>query len=217
MWAVPMRARTTLERWNADAFLVAGVLLLASPTHIVLESFLNIPLPTWIVASVILPGLIATLVGLVGLYPRIADRAPRMAAIGGLFTALAGTTLTVLLGWILGNSVLTAAWGMTIGSPPDIAFLSLVVTMTLAFVLFGTASLRVAVPSRRVGTLLLSFALPWIVILVAQSVYGSAFPRWLTLAIYGPIPVVMLATGYTLRIESLPTTAENSTTDTTPG
>lgn len=140
-----------------------------------------------------------------------------MAAIGGLFTALAGTTLMILLGWILGDSVLTAAWEMSIGSPPNIAFLSLVVTMTLAFVLFGTASLRVAVPSRRVGALLLSFALPWIVILVAQPVYGFGFPRWLTLAIYGPIPVVMLATGYTLRIESLPTTAENSTTDTTPG
>lgn len=45
MWTVHTRAPKTLERRNADAFLVAGVLLLASPTHIVLEAFLNVPLP----------------------------------------------------------------------------------------------------------------------------------------------------------------------------
>lgn len=212
-----MRVGSALERRSAEAFLLAGVLLLASPAHVGLELFINVPLPSWMVASVILPGLIATLVGLVGLYPRIADRAPRMASVGGLFTGLAGTTLVVLLGWILGGSVLTAASGIAIGSPPDVAFLVLAVTMTLAFVSFGTASLRVAVPSRPVGALLLSFALPWIGSLAATAVYGSAFPRWLTLAIYGPIPVVMLATGYGLRIESVPTARESFTVDTTPG
>lgn len=217
MRTVPTRAWGALERWSAEAFLLAGVLLLASPAHVGLELFMNVPLPSWLVASVVVPGLIATLVGLVGLYPRIADRAPRMASLGGLFTTLAGTILVVLLGWILGNSVLTAASEMAIGAPPDVAFLGLAVTMTLAFVLFGTASLRVAVPSRLVGALLLSFALPWTVIIAAKPVYGSTFPGWLTLAIYGPIPVVMLATGYTLRIESAPPARENASVDTTPG
>jgi len=208
---------SALERRSAAAFLVAGVLLLASPTHVVLERYLNVPLPTWLVASVILPGLIATLIGLGGLYPRLAKRAPRTAAIGGLFTTLAGVTLVVLLGWILGDSVLTAAAGRTIGSPPGFVFLSLPVTMTLAFVSFGTAGLRVAVPSRRVGGLLLSFALPWIVVLAATPVYGAAFPRWLTLAIYGPVPVVMLATGYTLRTEPPSAVPEPSAVDPTAG
>ena len=217
MQTVLTRVGRTLERRSAEAFLVAGVLLLASPAHIGLELFMDVPLPSWMVASVILPGLIATLAGLVGLYPRIADRAPWMASIGGLFTTLAGTILLVLLGWILGDSILTTASEMAIGSPPDITFLILAMAMTLAFVLFGTASLRVAVPSRLVGILLISFALPWIASLAATSLYGSAFPRWLALAIYGPIPVVMLATGYTLRIESMPAARENSARDTTPG
>lgn len=217
MHIAPTRAWRAFERWSTEAFLLAGVLLLASPAHIGLELFMNVPLPSWMVASFILPGLTATLVGLVGLYPRIADRAPRMASVGGLFTALAGTTLVVLFGWILGDNVLTEASGMAIGSPPDAAFLVLAVTMTLAFVSFGTASLRVAVPSRPVGALLLSFALPWFVSLAATPVYGSAFPRWLTLAIYGPIPAVMLATGYTLRIESMSAAREDSAIDTTPG
>ncbi|MFB6235618.1 MAG: hypothetical protein ABEH81_05875 [Halopenitus sp.] len=217
MQTVRTRVWRTLERRSGDAFLLAGVLLLASPAHIVFEQYMSVPLPTWLVALVILPGLITTLVGLIGLYPLIADRAPRMAAIGGLFTTLAVTTLVVLLGWILGNGVLTTAWGVTIGPPPEIAFLSLAVTMTLAFVSFGTASLRVAVPSRLVGALLLSFALPWFVSLAATSVYGSAFPRWLTLAIYGPIPVVMLATGYTLRVKSMPTVRDDSTFESAPG
>lgn len=196
---------SALERRSGDAFLIAGVLLLASPTHIVLESFLNVPLPTWLVASVILPGLIATLIGLGGLYPQLSNRASWAAGIGGVFTTLAGVTLLVLFGWIIGDGVLTATTGTTVGSPPAFVFLSLPVTMTLAFLLFGIAGLRDAVPSRRVGALLLSFALPWLVVLAATPVYGSAFPRWLTLAIYGPIPVVMLATGYTLRMDSLST------------
>lgn len=217
MQTISTRVWGTIERWSAEAFLVAGVLLLASPAHIVLELFLNISLPSWMVASLILPGLIATLFGLAGLYPQIADRAPRMAAIGGLFTTLAGATIVVLLGWILADSVLTTASGIAPGSPPDTTFLILATTMTLAFVCFGTASLRVSVPSRLVGVLLLSFALPWIVSLAATPVYGPAFPRWLTLAIYSPIPVVMLATGYTLRTESLADARENSAIDTTLG
>jgi len=208
---------SALDHRSADAFLVAGVLLLASPAHIGLELFLDVPLPSWLVASVILPGLLAALVGLGGLYPRLAARAPRTAAVGGAFTTLACVTLVVLLGWLLGDGVLTATAEATIGSPPGFVFLSLPVTMTLAFVAFGTASLRVAVPSRRIGALLSAFALPWVVTLVATTVYGSAFPRWLTLAIYGPIPFVMLATGYTLRMESLSTVRDPSAADTTAG
>lgn len=217
MQTILTRVLRTLERWSAEAFLLAGVLLLASPAHIVLELFVNIPLPSWLVASFIMPGLIATLVGLGGLYPQIAERASWMATLGGLFTTLAGATIVVLLGWILADSVLTTASGMAPGSPPDTAFPILAVSMMLAFVLFGTASLRVTVPSRLVGALLLSFALPWIVSLVATTVYGHALPRWLTLAIYTPIPVVILATGYTLRTESLSVARENSAIDTTLG
>lgn len=211
------RVRFALDRLRAEAFLAAGVLLLASPTHVVLELFMDVPLPSWLVALFVLPGLIATLVGLVGLYPRIADCAPRVALAAGVVTIVAGMILVVLLGWILGGSVLMTVPGVGVGMPPGILFLSLAMTLTLAFVLFGSASLRFAVPSRAVGLLLLSFALPWIVSLAATSVYGSTFPDWLTMAIYGPIPFVMLGTGYALRIESAPTGQDDDSVDLATG
>lgn len=213
MSTVHTRIQSAFEGRSADAFLVAGVLLLASPTHVGLELFLDVPLPSWLVALFVLPGLFATLVGLAGLYPRIADRAPRLGLVGGVITVVAGAILLILLGWVLGNSLLTAVSGLALGTPPGAVFMLLSVSLTLAFVLFGIASMRFAVPSRSVGFLLLSFALPWVTGLSATAVYGPTFPAWLTAVIYGPIPFVLLATGYMLRLNTAPTTREDAVAD----
>lgn len=217
MSSVSTRLWRALESRSADAFLVAGVLLLASPTHVGLELFAEVHLPPWLVALFVLPGLLATLVGLAGRYPETADRAPRVALAGGVATALTGLTLVVLLGWILGASLLNAVVGAAVDLPPDAAFVVLPVLLTLAFVLFGAASLRSAALPRRVGFLLLSFALPWVVSLAGTAVYGSSFPPWLTIAIYGPVPFVMLATGYTLRTATGAVGREDTAVDPTPG
>jgi len=203
MTAVRMRVLQTLEPWSATAFFIAGGLLLASPTHIVLELFMNIPLPSWIVALFIIPGLMATLVGLLGLYPRLVDRAPRLALIGGVMAGITGTILAVIFGWILGGALLSAVSGIAIGTPPGVLFSTFALTMTLGFVFFGVATLRSPGLAHSFGLLLLSFAMPWVVVFAATAVFGSTFPEWLTLAIYGPIPFIMLATGYTLRVGGL--------------
>lgn len=217
MVSIGTQAWSLLERRSSDAFLVAGVLLLASPAHVVVERFIGLPLPSWVVALFILPGLFATLVGLLGLYPRLTDQSPRLALAGGVITTATGGILVVLLGWILSATVLTAVSTTAIGLPPDAAFTVLSVLMTLAFLLFGVASLRSATASPIVGLLLLSFAIPWIMTVAATVVYGSTFPEWLLLAIYGPIPLVMLATGYRLRTVSAPSEQDNSSVDVTPG
>jgi hypothetical protein len=72
----------------------------------------------------------------------------------------------------------------------------------MGFVLSGVASLRSASLSRSTGLLLLSFAVPWIVILAVTPVYGSDLPGWVALAVYGPMPIVLLATGFRLRSET---------------
>lgn len=217
MTTTSTKVGSSLEDWSAEAFLVGGGLLLASPIHVGLELFLGVPVPSWLVALFVIPGLIASLVGLTGLYPRIADHSPRAALAGGASTVIATTTLVVLLGWTLGRSILSALTGIDVGTPPDTAFVMLAITITLAFILFGITSLRFAIPSRPVGLLLLSFTLPWMVILAATSVYGAAFPNWLVLAIYGPIPWMMLATGYTLRIESAPAGRDDVSVDMVTG
>ena len=200
-----MRFWQTFERWSATAFFVAGGLQLASPTHVVLELFMDIPLPSWIVALFILPGLMATLVGLLGLYPRLIDRAPRLALAGGVMAGITGTILMMIFGWILGGALLSVVSEIAIGTPPGVLFSTFTLTMTLGFVFFGVATLRSPGFARSFGLLLLSFAVPWVMVLAATAVFGSTFPEWLTLVIYGPIPFIMLATGYTLRVESVST------------
>lgn len=191
------RLWSRLEGWRVGAFVTAGVLLLASPTHVALDLFLGVGLPAWVVAMFVFPGLGAALVGVAGVYPRIAPRAPWLSRAAGVCTAVAGTILLTLLGWVLGGSISAA-----VGMPPSGLFLGLAVALTLSFLLFGITSLRWAVPSRTVGVLLLAFGLPWLVSLAGTAVYGTAFPQWLTMAIYGPIPLLMFATGYALRIEA---------------
>ena len=203
----------TLERWRPTAFFLAGTLLLASPVHIVLEVFMDIPLPSWLVGLFILPGLMATLVGLLGLYPLLVNRAPILALVGGVVAGITGTILTVMFGWLLGGALLSAVSGIVVGRPPAVLFMLLAPTMTLGFVLYGIATLRSPNLPRSFGVLLLSFAAPWFVVLAATLVYGSSFPGWLTLAIYGPIPFIMLATGYTLQTEPVPTGREDVSAD----
>ena len=204
----------TLEQWSSTAFFLGGGLLLASPAHIVLELFMDIPLPSWLVALFILPGLMATLVGLLGLYPLLVDRAPILALAGGVVAGITGTILAVIFGWIIGGAFLSAVLGVVVGTPPAVLFMLLALTMTLGFVLFGVATLRSSSLTRSFGLLLLSFAAPWFVVLATTLVYGSSFPDWLTLAIYGPIPFIMMATAYTLRMKSVATGREDVSADT---
>lgn len=217
MGQISTRVWSVLDRWRAEPFLAAGVLLLASPTHIALELFVGVPLPSWLVALFVLPGLIATLVGLFGLYPSIVDRAPLIANVAGVISAIGGLILAVLLGWIVGGSLLTSVSGMAVRMPPGTAFQSLAITLSLAFLLFGLAAVWFAVPTRKVGVLLVSFSLPWVSSLAATSIYGTAFPEWLIFAIYGPIPFLMLGTGYLLRMESPPRSREDHSVDISAG
>jgi len=67
-----------MERWRALAFVIAGLLLLASPATKALALFVGVSLPTWLVVSLVFPGLLASMVGLLGLYPTLARQVPQM-------------------------------------------------------------------------------------------------------------------------------------------
>lgn len=190
---------TLLERRRATAFLVAGGLLVASPGTKALALFADVTPPAWLVVLLVFPGLLASLAGLLGLYPGLADRVPRLALAGGGVVAISGVGLTMTFGWLLAASVLPAVAGIAIAPPPGVVFPSLVSLLATAFVVFGVASVGAGVPSRSVGLLLLGFAVPWVVLLAVTPVYGTAIPGWLALSVYGVLPVVLLVTGYRLR------------------
>lgn len=208
-----MRILSLLERRSAGAFFLGGGLLLASPTHVVLERFLDVPLPSWLVVLFVVPGLTVSLLGLLGLYPRIADSTPRLALAGGVVAAVGVLIPVSIATWILGGTLVTAVAGQSVSQPPAILFQMMAIAMALGFGCFGVAILRATLPPRNLGYLLLSSALPWVVVLGATTVYGSALPGWLVLTIYGPLPFLMLTTGYTLHAHSVETRRAETAVD----
>lgn len=195
----------SLERWRSKAFLIAGGLLLASPATKAVAVFADGSLPVWIVVLLVFPGLLVALAGLLGTYPQLAEEMPRLAFVGATVTAVAGGAVALLFGWVFVSSIVPLSGGVVGTAPPGFVFLSVMSLIVAGFVLFGVASLLSADVSRSTGLLLLSFAVPWVVILAVTPVYGADLPGWFALAVYGLMPVVLLATGFRLRRETPPT------------
>jgi len=204
-----------IERWRAPAFVVAGLLLLASPATKALALFVDASLPTWLVVILVFPSLLASMVGLLGLYPTLTRQVPRLSLAGGVVAAMAASATAVAFGWMLAASV--PALEVIATPPPGPVFLSFMVSIALGFALFGVASLRTTAISRSIGLLLLGFAVPWMVILAVTPVYGSDLPSWLALALYGVMPPVLLATGHALRDGSISTESDELSRRTAAG
>lgn len=202
----------TLEQWSPRAFLVAGGLFLASPAAKGLVLLTNDPVPEVTIALLVGSSLLVALSGLLGFYPKLAERVPRHAFAGVVTTVVAaGVTIWVFVWLILARVLIGTSYWAAPGSPPEFAFVSLVVTMAIGFSVVGTACLRAAVPSRTVGGLLSALAVPWVVLLGAGAVHGPALPAWISLSTYGAIPVGLLATGYVIRRNRSP--VDHATTE----
>lgn len=159
-------------------------------------------LPVWLVVLLVFPGLLVAHVGVLGLYPELSDETPRLAFAGGTVAAVTVGAVTVLFGWLLVSRVGPFPGGVVAPSPPGFVFLSVMSLLAVVFAMFGLATLRSAGRSTVTGLLVLGFAVPWVVILAVTPVYGADLPGWLALAVYGPMPVVLLALGVSLRGET---------------
>lgn len=142
-------------------------------------------------------GLLSAYVGILGLYPRLADRR-HWAALAGV-----GLLLTPVVGivGILAHAIVVG------GEPPFVGplFLVIMIGFALGITLFGATSYLTEEPSRGVGLALLAFAIPWFVRLGSLSVYGAEGPPWLDFVTTGVTAIALLAVGYLLWIEA-PTT-----------
>lgn len=195
------------------AFTLAGGLLLMSPTHVVLEAFVGVPLPSWLVAVFVLPGLLAGLAGLASLYPDIQTARPGLARAGRFAAAATGALIIGLLAVVLLRTLLDALAGTTLGLPLGVAFSLLPIGLALVFGSFGLAARASETTSRTTSLLLLGLALPWLGVLVATPLVGDAFPGWLTLALFGPLPFLLLKLATSVRRSTLKTTRADGVTD----
>lgn len=202
------------EQLSPVAFVLAGVLVLGSPAHLLLELVTDVVVPRWVLVFVVFPGFFAAVVGLVGLYPRIADRAPWLARAGLAVGLLAGAGFATVFAWFLAVPLLATIGDAALPATPPQGFLSsLEIVIALGFGLTGAGYLQSGASPRSVGYCLLVFAAPWLVFFAAVPVYGTDLPGWLLLSAYGVMPPALLATGYSLWTRRRPSDAENQLRD----
>ncbi len=197
-----------LEQWSPMSFLAAGGLF-ALPA---VASGLNAVTGTEIAVSpaVIFMFMLVVFIGLLGLYPRLAERDSTLAK-GGV-GLLAVTTAIIIPA--------TAAFMLSTGPPFGKATaLAIVVTVAVGSALtvttFGIASLRTGAHSRTIGGFLLVMTVGVSFIIVAMLVYGHSTPTWVGFVVNGLVATSLGAIGSVLRTEDIPTESPDATGDVT--
>lgn len=199
----------TLERWSPIAFLAAGGLFVL-PTAVfgfgAATGTGNVVSP-----AVIFVLMLVVFVGLLGLYPRLAQ-ADSTLALGGV--GLLSVTAAVIIATL---AAVALPIGPTLGKPHILAIVTTVVIgSTLTLATFGVASLRTGVHSRLVGSSLLVMAAGDLSTFVAMQVYGDPTPAWVGFVVGGLFVLSLESIGYVLRTETTPAERSESTGDVTP-
>lgn len=188
------------EQWSATAFLIGGLLMVIDGALVVAN--IATGAEHWMLLGQAFVGAAwtAALIGLLGLYPGLADRRKWLSRVGAVLAVIGVVTFAVM-------AIASLAFYAGI---PDGEFTALVpfflpgvlLGSVLAFLLFGIATLRTGASSRTVGILLL--ILPLIVLtnffLGVSGIESAA----ITLGIVIGDALVMLALGYVLRTETAP-------------
>ena len=124
----------TLRARSAVAFMIAGGFWLADTTYLALDLFAAMEISEPV--AIKLAAVLAAVVGLLGLYPEIADQLPRLARAGLVLVGVPGAVWTVLLAWGIGAEVSPSI------QPPPIAVVTVVfLPILLGVLLYSGASL----------------------------------------------------------------------------
>lgn len=183
----------TLEQWSTTAFLVGGAILVSFAVSLAVRGILDGSAPSNIFGGL---GYMLAFLGLLGLYPGLADRSPRLARVGAVFAALGtvGFALTFVAG-------VTEFVGIDVPAWVSDAQLLNIIGLVLGFLTVGIASLRTEAHSRVIGLLLLVPAIVFAVNIVRVGVLGPFTPSWAPFLLGSMQALTMLAIGYSLRTE----------------
>lgn len=182
-----------LQRWSPALFLLTGVVLIGYASLFATEAFMDTyPAVRDFIGPV---GYIIGFVGLLGLYPALTDRSPKLARAG------AGFAVVGIVGWLV-SIILRAD---LLGSEPEalgaVQAIAILIGMILAFLVFAIAVLRTDVHTRTVGLVLLG---PFLVNLVNFGIisagYASPEGRFVTSGLWA---LSYLAIGIALRNEGI--------------
>jgi hypothetical protein len=198
-----MLATTTLwrplEQRTKTVFLVAGVILLGYAVSKAIYTFTDVTAIGAFDVTFGGTGLLVAMVGLLGLYPRLRDGAPRLSFAGVAATVIGAVGTLAVLGWVASATLLREGYPAIPEEAPawTVAALFIVfITLALGFLLFGATSLRTDVFSQTIGRLLVVPGLAWIGLIVSNLFLPPG--QYLGLLAYVPISLALLAIGYCL-------------------
>lgn len=185
----------SLERWKTTAFLVGGLLMAVDAVVVAAMIVTGVERLLLVGQTFVGVAWTAALLGLLGLYPALADRSRWLSRVGALFAAIGVVVFAVM-------AVTVAAYlaGIPAGEYGDVGMYfipGVLVGSVLGFVTFSVASLRTGVHSRTLGLLLL---VPAILVLANILRFVAGFESTtITLAIVVGDSLTMLAIGQVLR------------------
>lgn len=194
-----MRARSgiwgSLERWKTTAFLIGGLLMAVDAVIVGANIVTGAERLLLVGQSFVGVAWTAALLGLLGLYPSLADGSRWLSRFGALFAAIG-----VVVFGVMAVTVLVYLAGLPAGEYGDVGMFfipGVLIGSVLGFVTFAAASLRTGVYSRTTSVLLL---VPAVLVLTNILRFVAGFESTtITLAIVVADSLTMLAIGQALR------------------
>lgn len=208
----------SLEKWSPTGFLVAGVLLVVFAAFLGYEAFTDTSAPEDIFGP---PGFFLAMIGLLGLYPRLADRTPRLARAGAV-----GATIGAV-GWLLITVFAITEVVELLPALEEMAIFGAIIIvvagigMIVAYIGTGVASLRSNVHPLILGFLLLTppiifgVMLTQAVLFAQFGLFSETSMAWSAVALSGGQALAHVGVGYLLRTEIALTDRAEPAPDTT--
>lgn len=188
----------TVERWSAAAFLLGGVIFAADTVLVASGLVSGTEPPLTLGQAFVGASWTAAFVGLLGLYPGLADRSRWLVRAGAVFAVIGAVTMAAMAATSFGYYSGVLPGGESGLSEVVMYFLpGVLIGCVLGFVSFGVASLRTDVYPRSVGVLLLVLPLTVVFNLGTGMAGWNPLPK--LLGVVAVLSVTMLAVGYLLR------------------
>jgi hypothetical protein len=195
------RVWESLENWAARTFLLAGGLWLAALALELVGLALGTSMqePSSIAGFT---GAVLAFVALLGLYPRLAYRARRLAQVGVVLLLFPIAFSLLLLVWHIPLLFTSEIPSLLVYLPsPPLVYGALFFLSAVGITLFGVVGIRTGALAVRVGGLVLGVAAGWYLLLGAFAVYSPPIPDWVVMVQAAIFGVSLTGAGYLLRDE----------------
>lgn len=183
-----------LEKYRSMALLVAGGLYGIDTGAMTLDLLTDISLSGGVFVVLFVAALMLTLAGVLGVYPSLSEKRPRLARLSMIPIAGAGVLLAITFGWAILASLLNRSL------PPGGLAALIISLIFIGLALVGVASTRLRIPSQIGGVFVLGLVAIWGGWFVGVVLWGPHhLPGWWSPIFTAGTSVTTLALGYTLH------------------